>query len=76
MLHPDHCLHDLFPAKRENHCRLLQTRGHQYTPPIVKSCHKSSSVNRCLFDFIRDFSEVLLLGLVSLLLLVLLSFMV
>jgi hypothetical protein len=53
LLHPDYCLRDLFPPQRENHGRLLQTRGYKYTLPIVKSSfHKSCFVNRYLFDFI------------------------
>jgi hypothetical protein len=53
LLHSDNCLRDLFPPQRENHGRLLRTRGHKYTLTIVKSSfHKSSFVNRSLFYFI------------------------
>jgi hypothetical protein len=45
LLHPDNCLRGLFPPQRENRGRLLRTRGHKYTLPIVKS---SSFVNVCL----------------------------
>jgi hypothetical protein len=56
LLHPDHCFNDLFPSERENHGRLLRTRDHQYTLPIVKSFyHKSSFV---IIDVCLILSEV------------------
>lgn len=51
--HPGHCLHELLPSERDNHGRFLRSRGHQYALPLVTtSFHKSSFVNRCLFEFI------------------------
>ena len=48
-----HCLHQLLPAKRNLHGRALRRRGHQYQLPQVKfQLHKSSYINKCLFDYV------------------------
>ena len=48
---PGHCLHNLLPERRTTQYE-LRGRGHDLlTPHIQSTLHKSSFINRCVFNF-------------------------